>query len=231
MMQTHAADYRRSGKSLIETPTEATIRAHEMTTIRIGIVGAGAIGRAFALHVARAGYELVVSNSRGAESLSSFARSLGTSVKARNAQQAAMADIVFLAVPWTRIPQATSLLSSWDGRIVIDSTNPIILPGFQVADLNGKTSSEVVAEQMPGARVIKAFNTLTPAMLTADPKVAGGRRVVFFSGNDAQAKKTVAGLIDTLGYAGVDLGDLSSGGKLQQFPGGALSTLDLIKLD
>jgi 8-hydroxy-5-deazaflavin:NADPH oxidoreductase len=198
--------------------------------MKIGIVGTGVIGKAFAGHAARAGFELVISNSRGAESLSEFARSLGTNVKARNAQQAAMSDVVFLSVPWARLSQAASLLPSWDERIIIDSTNPILMPGFQIADLEGKTSSEVVSQLIPGARVVKAFNTLTPAMLAADPRSGNARRVIFFSGNDAAAKKTVAGVIEKMGFAGVDLGDLATGGRMQDFPKGPLTTLNLLKI-
>jgi predicted dinucleotide-binding enzyme len=198
--------------------------------MKIGIVGTGVIGKAFAAHAARAGFELVISNSRGAESLSEFARSLGTGVKARNAQQAAMSDVVFLAVPWARLSQAAALLPSWDDRIVIDATNPILMPGFQIAELNGKSSSEVVSQMMPGAKVVKAFNTLTPAMLAADPKSGNAKRVVFLSGNDAAAKKTVSGIIEKMGFAAVDLGDMVMGGKMQDFPRGPLNTLNLLKI-
>ncbi len=198
--------------------------------MKIGIVGTGVMGKAFATHAAKAGFELVVSNSRGAESLSEFARSLGTNVKARNAQQAAMSDVVFLSIPWARLSQAASLLPSWGERIVIDCTNPILMPGFQIADLEGKTSSEVVSDLMPGAKVVKAFNTLTPAMLAADPNSGGGKRVVFFSGNDTQAKKTVSGIIEKMGFAGVDLGDLTTGGRMQDFPKGPLNTLNLLRI-
>jgi predicted dinucleotide-binding enzyme len=67
---------------------------------------------------------------------------LGGNVKAGSVQEAAKAEVVFLAVPWKHLPQAVSGVTSWEGRIVIDPTNPIILPGFQIADLGGKTSSE-----------------------------------------------------------------------------------------
>jgi predicted dinucleotide-binding enzyme len=99
-----------------------------------------------------------------------------------------------------------------------------------VADLGGRTSSEVVAEQAPGARLVKAFNTLPPPVLAADPRQAGGARVIFLSGDDGAAKTTVRALLQRLGFAAVDLGGLVSGGRLQQFPGGPLPALNLIKL-
>jgi predicted dinucleotide-binding enzyme len=199
--------------------------------MNIGIIGAGGIGQAFARHVARAGYATIISNSRGGESLAALAESLGGSVTTGSVADAANADVVFLAVPWKSLAQVAAAVSSWQGRIVIDPTNPIITPGFQVADLGDKTSSEVVAEMMSGARLVKAFNTLTPELLGADPRQNGGRRVIFFSGNDGPAKEVVGGIIERIGFAGVDLGELSVGGRLQQFPGNPLPGLNLIRLD
>jgi hypothetical protein len=99
-----------------------------------------------------------------------------------------------------------------------------------VADLGGRSSSEVVAAQAPGARVVKAFNTLPPPVLRADPHEAGGRRAIVMSGDDSAAKETVASLIDRMGFASIDLGTLAVGGRLQQFPGGPFPTLNLIRL-
>lgn len=198
--------------------------------LKIGIIGAGGIGQAIAKRVSNAGYEIIISNSRGADSLSAVVRNIGGEITAGSVQQAAQADIVFLAVPWKHLVSAVSGIPSWQGRIVIDATNPVIMPGFQLPDLGGKTSSEAVASLVPGATVVKVFNTLTPAVLGSNPQQAGGRRVIFFSGDDAEPKKIVAGIIDKVGFAGVDLGKLNEGGKLQQFPGGPLPTLNLIKL-
>ncbi|MDT3428438.1 putative dinucleotide-binding enzyme [Paenibacillus forsythiae] len=196
----------------------------------IGIIGAGEIGQAFAKQVIKAGYEVLLSNSRGPESLAPLAAKLGGKSKAVTAQEAAAADVVFLALPWKHLKDAVSGLPEWNGRIVIDAMNPIITPEFIVADLGGRTSSEVVAELVPGARVVKGFNTLTPAVLGSDPQIAGGRRVIFISGDDAAAKAEVTRINDKVGFATVDLGGLADGGKLHQFPGGPLPALNLIKL-
>ena len=99
---------------------------------------------------------------------------------------------------------------------------PIILPGFRIAELDGRTSSEVVADLMPGARLVKAGNTLPPELLSADPRQSGGQRVLFFSGDDAAARADVGALIDRLGFFGIDLGPIAVGGKLVEFPGGPL---------
>jgi 8-hydroxy-5-deazaflavin:NADPH oxidoreductase len=199
--------------------------------MNIGIIGAGGIGQAFAAHVARAGYEVIVSNSRDPESLAGLVRQLGPRAKAGTRQEAARADVVVVAVQWEHLRAALSDLPAWNGRILIDATNPVLQPGFRLAELNGSTSSEIVASLAPGARVVKVANTLLRAVLAADPKQAGGRRVLFMSGDDAAAKAEVSGILDKVGFATIDLGGLASGGRLQQFPGGPLPTLNLIKLD
>nr|GFC44348.1 hypothetical protein [Tanacetum cinerariifolium] len=129
-----------------------------------------------------------------------------------------------------RVAPVTASVASWQGRLVIDPTNPILLPGFRLAELGGQPSSEVVASLVSSAQVVKAFNTLTPAVLAANPRENGGQRVIFYSGNDKAAKATVAGLLQQMGFAGIDLGLLHEGGKLQQFPGGPLPTLNLLKV-
>lgn len=198
--------------------------------MRIGIIGAGGIGQAFASQVAKAGYEVILSNSRGPDSLAAVVRELGPRARAATRYEAAKADVVFLAVQWPQLPDALSGLPEWNGRILIDATNPVLGPDFRVAELGGKTSSEVVASMAPGARVVKACNTLLKAVLAADPREAGGHRVLFMSGDDAQAKSDAKEILERAGFATVDLGGLASGGKLQQFPGGPLPTLNLIKL-
>jgi predicted dinucleotide-binding enzyme len=196
----------------------------------IGILGAGGIGQAFASQVANAGYEVILSNSRGPESLADVVSQVGPRAKAGTRQEAAQADVVVLAVPWSELHTALSNLPAWRNRILIDATNPVLLPGFRAAELNGRTSSEIVASLALGARLVKVANTLPVALLSADPKQAGGHRVLFMSGDDADAKATVSETLEKAGFAVVDLGDLVTGGKLQQFPGGSLPTLNLIKL-
>jgi predicted dinucleotide-binding enzyme len=91
-------------------------------------------------------------------------------------------------------------------------------------------SSEVFADLVPGARVVKAFNHLRAEVLAGNPRADGGRRVRFYSGNDNAAKAEVAALIDGLGFVGIDLGSLAVGGKLAQFPGGPLPNQNLVKI-
>ncbi|MDT8836744.1 NADPH-dependent F420 reductase [Paraburkholderia fungorum] len=195
----------------------------------IGIIGAGAIGSAFARALAGKGIKAILANSRGPESLADLARELGPSITPGTREQAAAQHIVFVAVNWSKLPSALAGLPDFDGRIVIDANNPIEPPRFEAAELHGRTSSEVVADLVPGARVVKAFNHLPAHLLSDDPQAEGGHRVLFVAGDDAPAKSTVSGLIEQLGFFSIDLGALVGGGQLFQIPGGTLPVLNLVK--
>ena len=196
----------------------------------IGIIGAGNIGLAVAKTLSRAGIAATIANSRGPASLKEAVAVLGPTIKAGTREQAAAADMVVIAVNWSKLPAAVAGLPAWDGRIVIDANNPIEAPLFKPVDLHGRISSEVVAELVKGARLVKAFNHLRADILASDPRADGGRRVLFYSGDDSVAKAEVGALIDRLGFAGIDLGPLALGGRLAQFPGGPLPNQNLVKI-
>ncbi|UUZ75638.1 NAD(P)-binding domain-containing protein [Polaromonas sp. P1(28)-13] len=197
--------------------------------MNIAIIGAGAIGSAIARQLARNGIAAAIANSRGPQSLQALTDELGPHIKAVTVQEAAQADLVFLAVNWDRLPAALKDLGPWNGRILVDANNAVQVPSYQAVDLGGRASSEAVAQWAPGARVVKAFNHLIAAVLGADPQADGGRRVLFLSGPDADAKQTVSELITRLGFAPVDLGGVNEG-RLVQFPGGPLAILNLVKV-
>jgi len=210
-----------------QTKFSPTVKEWVMT---VGIIGAGNIGGAFATALAKAGIEAVIANSRGQESLTMLVSKLGSTIRAGNLQEAAAQDIVLVAVPWSKIPSALAGLN-FDGKIVIDANNSIEAPLYRPADLGGRTSTDIFTALVPGARVVKAFNHLTPKQLSGDPRSEGGRRVLFYSGNDMRAKAEVAAIIDRLGFFGIDLGGLAVGSQLVQFPGGPLPALNLVKFD
>lgn len=192
-------------------------------TDTVGIIGAGRLGQAMARTALRAGRRVVIANSRGPESLASVVSELGDGVSAGTAAEAAAAPIVVIAVPWPRVPDAVQGLG-WNDKVVIDATND-----FDASDLNGRTSSELVAELVPGAQVVKAANTLGADVLASDPHEAGGRRVIFLSCDRDDAKAKVIALFEDAGFAAIDLGDLATGGEMQQIHH-PLAGLDLIRL-
>ena len=192
-------------------------------TDTVGIIGAGRLGEAMARTALRAGRSVVIANSRGPESLASLVSALGDGVSAATVEQAASAGIVVVAVPWDRLPEAVGGLD-WDGQTVIDATND-----WAADDLDGRTSSEIVAGRVAGARVVKAANTLSAEVLESDPQQAGGRRVIFISGDDADAKAEVVALFQDAGFAPIDLGDLATGGAMQQIHH-PLAGVNLIRL-
>ena len=148
---------------------------------------------------------------------------LGEGVSAAAVDEAASAGIVVIAVPWQSVPEALQGLN-WSGQVVIDATND-----WAADDLDGRTSSELVADLVAGARLVKAANTLGADVLGSDPHEAGGQRVIFVSGDDADAKAAVVALFADAGFAAIDLGDLAIGGAMQQIHH-PLAGVNLIRL-
>jgi predicted dinucleotide-binding enzyme len=148
-------------------------------------------------------------------------------------------------VRWADLKTALGGLPAWSGRIVIDATNPVefLAPdspgrkdpdnplaayGLKTVDLGGKVSTRVVGGSVPGARIVKAFNHL-PVNLLPEPAASGGKRVLFYSGDDAGAKDEVRKLIDRTGAFPIDLGSLDVGAPLASLPFGPLAGISLIK--
>jgi predicted dinucleotide-binding enzyme len=193
----------------------------------IGIIGAGRLGQALAVTLRRAERPVVIANSRGPDSLASVVAALGDGVTAAATHDAAQCSIVALAVPWANVKDALAGLS-WSGQIVIDTTNAVEFPSLAPLPLGELTSSEIVSQLVPGARVVKAANTYAAELLSADPGDTGGRRVLFLSGDDSQANEAVAALFDAAGFYPIDLGSLIVGGRLHQ-AGGALAGHNLVR--
>jgi len=179
-----------------------------------GTIGAGTIGQAVAGHLVEAGQRVVLSNSRGPATLDEVVARLGPLASAGTVAQAAAADMVFLTVMWPHIPAALAGLPPWDGRILVDTTNQVArLDPIEAVDLGDQTGSEYVAAHAP------------------DPRHPAGRQVLFYAGDDAEAKATFHEVTDSLGFAPVDMGGLRDGGRLMQVGGGPLSALHALKQD
>jgi predicted dinucleotide-binding enzyme len=194
--------------------------------MQIGILGAGHVGLALGRRLTGAGHRVKLSSARGPQALAPVAQGIGA--EAVSVAEAAAGDLVLLAVPWPAVPDTLDPLPDWQGRILVDVTNPFVTVNpLELADLQGRSASVIVAEHASGARVVKAFNTITMANFEKGPRQGEARRVLFVSGDDVASKQTVQQLITELGYGAIDLGGLDEGGRMQQ-PGGPLAGRDLL---
>jgi predicted dinucleotide-binding enzyme len=194
--------------------------------MQIGILGAGSVGLAVGRRLTGAGHRVLLSSARGQNALTPVAQNIGAEAAAIS--DAAAQELVLLAVPWPVVPDVLDPLPEWQDRILVDATNPFAaIDPLQLTDLEGRSATVVVAEHAPGARVVKAFNSITMANFEKGPRQGGAKRVLFVSGDDDASKESVQRLIAQLGYAPIDLGGLVDGGRMQQ-PGGPLAGLDLL---
>jgi predicted dinucleotide-binding enzyme len=185
--------------------------------MKIGIIGSGRIGGTAARLFSRAGHEVAVSNTRGPDSLDDLVGELGDGARAATPDEAVdFGDAVVVAIPWRRREQLPDPQRFY-GKVVIDAMNAYD-EDFSLIDLEPSSSAEEDEKQLKGARLVKAFNHLNARDLASLGNPEGGdqRYVMFVAGDDEEAKQVVAKLIEDIGYAAVDTGDLATGGRLQQ---------------
>ena len=186
--------------------------------MEIGILGSGNIGGNAARLFARAGHHVRIANSRGPETLAALVGEIGENAEATTGQEAVEAsDLVLIAVPWTKREEALGEIDGWNEKIVVDAMNPYT-EDFEIEDLGNKTSTEFTRALVPGARVVKAFNTIYYKRLAGDgkPKGENGRLAIPVASDDPAAKRVVMDLIDQIGFDAVDNGGLVEGGRKQQ---------------
>jgi predicted dinucleotide-binding enzyme len=194
--------------------------------MKIGFIGAGIVAQTISKHVLPFGHQVLLSNTRGPDSLASLVKELGPGAAAGSPQEAAAQDMVVLAVNWSSVQTALFSVANWKGRILVDATNRVAsYRPLALGDISGRTSSEIVADLAPGARVVKAFNSV-PMSWISDFSSTKSRTVLFISGDDEKAKKLLNELIEQVGLSCVDLGSLAIGGRLQQL-GGPLAGIRL----
>jgi 8-hydroxy-5-deazaflavin:NADPH oxidoreductase len=197
--------------------------------MKIGIIGAGKIGGTLASHYARVGHEVAVSNSRGPDTLQALIGEIGERARATTAPDAArFGDVVVVSVPFGRYRELPT--DGLDGKVVIDTNNyyPARDGRFDDLDRDRTTSSELLQTHLSGARVVKAFNAIYWTRLrdSAQPSEDPRRIGIPISGDDQEAKRIVADLIDQIGFDAVDAGTLAEGGRKHQ-PGSPVYTAGL----
>jgi hypothetical protein len=182
--------------------------------MKIGVIGSGNIGGTLGQHWAKAGHEIMFS-SRHPEDLKSLAKNVGAKT-GTIAEAAAFSQVILLAIPFGRIAEVAQQTGELAGKIIIDASNPYPQRDGDVAQQviadQSQTSTGYVAEQFPGAHVVKAFNSIYFKVLREQAFRSGEDRIaVQICGDDPAAKQTAKQLIEDIGFAPQDLGSLSSG--------------------
>jgi len=188
-----------------------------MTTI--GFIGAGHIGSTLARLAVDHGYSVVLSNSRGPQTLTDLVAELGDGARAATPAEAAEAgDLVVVTIPLKAVRDVPA--EPLAGKVVIDTNNYYPQRDGQIPELDDEstTTAELLQSHAPGARVVKAFNHITFTDLGSQGLPAGtpGRRALAVAGDDADAKATVVALMDELGFDAVDAGPLAEGWRFQR---------------
>lgn len=188
-----------------------------MTTI--GLIGSGNIGSTLARLAIAAGYDVVLSNSRGPETLTDLVTELGEHARAATAAEAAVAgDLVVVTVPLKNVPDVP--VAPLRGKVVIDTCNYYPQRDDRIAELDDEstTTSEIVQAHLPESTVVKAFNNIYYEFLLSLARPHGDpeRSVLAIAGDDAGAKSVVASFIDDLGYDTYDVGPLAEGWRFQR---------------
>ncbi len=185
----------------------------------IGLIGAGHIGSQLARLAVKSGYNVVISNSRGPESLAALVGELGPKARAATPDEAAKAgDLVVVTVPLKNYRQVP--VAPLAGKIVIDTNNYYPDRDGHIAELDNEstTTSELLQAHLPTSKVVKGFNHIYAKALTTDGQPAGSknRRALAIAGNDAAAKATVTQLNDQFGFDTVDMGTLKESWRIQR---------------
>ena len=188
-----------------------------MTTL--GIIGAGHIGSQVARLAVAKGYDVVISNSRGPETLADLVKELGPKARAATALDAAKAgDIVVVTIPlkhYRSVPVEPLV-----GKVVVDTNNYYPQRDGRIPELDNEstTTAELLQAHLPKSKVVKAFNHIYAADLTKHGQPAGtaNRRALVIAGDDANAKATVTKMLDAFGFDTVDAGPLKEGWRIQR---------------
>jgi predicted dinucleotide-binding enzyme len=202
----------------------------------IGLIGAGHIGSQLARLAVAHGYDVVLSNSRGPETLAGLVAELGPKARAGTPEEAARAgDLVVVTIPLKHYKSVP--VRPLEGKVVIDTNNYYPERDGHIPELDNEstTTAELLQAHLPKSKVVKAFNHIYASQLTTDGRPAGAsdRRALVIASDDPDAKRQVAGLIDQFGFDVVDAGPLKEGWRIQRdTPGyGPRRTADALRKD
>jgi 8-hydroxy-5-deazaflavin:NADPH oxidoreductase len=183
--------------------------------MKIGIIGAGNMGSAFARRLSAAGHEIAIT-SRGQEEARKVAAEVGAKVRAVPQESAAEGtDLLILAVPYPHGPEALRAVRHTEGKAVVDISNPLTPDMSGLAVGHTTSAAEEIQRAVPAAKLVKAFNTVFAAVLGETSRTNERKVQVFYAGDDAGAKDTVHRLIESAGFEPVDTGPLTNARYLE----------------
>lgn len=184
--------------------------------MKVTLIGSGNMGSALAAQISKAGHALVITG-RNADKAKELARTTGAVFKDNAAADGA--DVVVVA---TAYPDAVAALQSagdLKGKVIVDVTNPLTADYMGLTIGHSTSASEEIQKAFPGAKVVKAFNTVFAQVIAGGPELAEATVPVYFAGDDAAAKESVKSLIQSMGFAPVDAGGLRNARYLEPLAG------------
>jgi len=186
--------------------------------MKIGILGSGNVGGTLGSRWAQRGHEVIFGTRRpDSEEIRELLAGAGTNARAASSAEAvAASDVVLVSTPWPATREILAACGSFEGKVLVDATNPL-LPGLAGLEVGTSTSAgEMIAEWAPGAKVVKAFNTIGYNVM-ANPAFGGEKALLFYCGDDAAAKAAVGQLASELGFDARDAGALKQARLLEPF--------------
>jgi predicted dinucleotide-binding enzyme len=184
---------------------------------KIGVVGTGKVGAALGVNLAKAGFSvLYLSRTPDSETVQDLCRRTGPSASAASlAEGPGQTDILFFAVVWRAAQETIAAMGDLTGKILLDASNPVIyVNGAETVGRLPSSAGEVIQSWAPGARVVKAFNTLN-AKVIANPALSAGPVTIPIAGDDGAAKETARRLIEAIGFEVYDVGPLANSATLE----------------
>lgn len=186
--------------------------------MQIGIIGSGNVGGTLGKRWAKNGHQVVFSSrTPGSDEMKRLIQEAGSTARAASVPEAARAcDVLLLATPWPASREAVAIAGNLSGKVLIDAVNPLLprLDGLEIG--NTTSGAEQVSSWAPGARVVKAFNTVGFNIM-ANPRFDGRGALLFYCGDDVAAKRTVHDLAAEIGFDPMDAGPLSRARLLEPF--------------
>jgi len=184
--------------------------------MKVTLIGSGNMGAALAKQISKAGHTLVITG-RNADKARVLARTTGAVFKDK--APADGADVIVVATAYPDAVAALQAAGDLNGKVIVDITNPLTADYTGLTIGHSTSAAEEIQKAFPGAKVVKAFNTVFAQVVAAGAKLAGATVPVYFAGDDAGAKEGVKSLIQSMGFASVDAGGLRNARYLEPLAG------------